>query len=255
MYKDFIKQEKEKAKETFDKLHSLYERKNLLYKLISKHKSKLLLYNFPFHYIDRLQNEEVKGLNFLVLDSHLEDSTEDLVLMANIKTYMTLCNYTIPATHKRLKYHTLNSHMSIINFRRFIDSINKEISNYILMGFKYTLPHIKSNIKIYKFSRDHNNKVIDWGETNKARKIDPTAKIYRVDDHYLAPMLSKNPKATSKARVYKFKFTSYINTRERKQLVYYDNVKSIEEVIRDNKIGNLEKMLAIKHIKGINYYN
>lgn len=255
MYQSFIKQEKERAKSSSDKLHELYETKNQLYNIISKQRSRLMFNNFPIHYIDDIQNNKIKDRStFALLDDYLDDSQEDFMLKANIKSYLSLNWYTLPQLKKKLKFHILNAHITERNFRILIGEMNNQISNYVLLGNKFNMPFVRASLKIYKYKRDFKKRAVNWGETNKAKKTDPNAKIYHVDDYYIGVRFTKRANTPSRNRLYKFKFTSFINTKKRQQLEYYNSVKHIKDVINDNKVGNLEKMLAIKHLKGINFY-
>lgn len=255
MYKEFIKQEKEKAIFYSNKLHDLYIRKNELYNILCKYRSKLVFNNFPFHYIDRIQNNEIRDkLTFSLLDDYLDDSQDYFIIKGNIKAYLSTNWYNIPTTKAKIKLHVLNSHMNERTFRRFIEAINNNISNYILLGNKYNMPFLRSSLGIYNFNRNFNRPVVDRGETNKARKTNPDAIIYHVDDQYTAAKLIKFPTATENMRLYKFKFTSFINTVERQQLKYYDTVTGFKDILNNNSVGNLEKMLAVKKLKGINFY-
>lgn len=248
-YDYFIKQELAKANHYFDKLHSLIERKNQLFKAISKYQDYLCFVNFPYKMLERAQHESIPYV-CSVSDDYFEDTTEHKILKVNIGTYISLTSDTIPNCIRRLDFHSMQSCMPKKVYRQIIAGINKEISAYILKGERYSFRNRIGVLKIARFERNFDKEVINWGETNKAG-----TKVLHLDDEYLAVKYFKKSSTVDNYKLYRFKFTSFINTPERKQSVFYDNVKDIDEVLEETSVGNLEKMMAIKHLKGINFYS
>lgn len=247
-YEYFIQQEQEKAKHYFDRLHDLIDRKNHLFKAISKYKDYLVFVNFPFRLIERIQYQDIPYL-YSISDDFFEDTLEHQRLKINITSYLNLNTHTIPNTIERLKFHSMQACMPKKIYRQIMMAINNEISKYLLTGGKYQFKNRIGALKISRFERDFSKEVVDWGETNKEGK-----RVLHLDDEYLAVKYYKKNSTADNYKLYKFKFTSFINTPERKQTVFYDSVKTIDEILLEDRVGNLEKMMAIKQLKGINYY-
>lgn len=248
-YTYFIEQEELKAKHYFDKLHLLIERKNQLFEAIDKYRDYLYFVNFPYKMIERIQYEDIPFI-CSVTDDYFEDTNEHIILKTNIASYLNLTYNTIPNAINKIKFHSMQSCMPKKIYRQIILQLNKEISSHILLGNSFNFKNRIGALRIARFERDFKREVIDWGETNKAGK-----KVLHLDDEYLAVKYFKKTSTVDNYKIYRFKFTSFINTPERKQSVFYDSVSTIDEILNEDKVGNLEKMMAIKHLKGINFYN
>jgi len=253
-YEHFIEHQRRVVGVYSERLHEYYNRKNQLYKIINKYKDYLVIIGFP---IQRLRDINLgKSLtNINVYDYSFDDNPKYLTLRSNIYNFLKMACIKIPETIETLDFHVFLLNMPLKNFRDFYKTLNKEISKDIILGNCYNFPHNVGSVRIYRFKRDFNKRVVDRGRSNKLKAQNPDNYIvFHVDDFYNAAIYDKNLAKVPNYKFYRFKLTSFINTKQRRQLEYYDSIKSEEEILETDKVGNLQKMLAMTHFHNPKYY-
>lgn len=251
-YNHFIDYHTKLAKVCFDKIHELYKRRSILFAIIERHEEYLRLIGFPFDKFKATEND-VKAETFAIDHNAFDENVKYLTLRANINNYIYITFTTLPSLYEALKEHSFLSRMPYRSFRDLYIGLNTEISRRILLGRTYEFPYSVGMLKIVRHKRNFKKKTVDWGESNKLKKENPDRYIvFHLDDEYLAPKFDKSCSRIPNYKYYRFKFTSFINTKERSQLKYYKGVKELEEVFYEPKVGNLEKMIAVTHFEGNN---
>jgi len=253
-YNHFIQGEINRCRFYFDELHLAYSKKNQLFKLIVKHKDYLTFLGVNYKSIEDIQYDKGrKKINVSNLD--FDNTPTYIALAANIKVYLYITLEKIPRLKDRIKFHSYLSNIPLSDFRDIYSSINNEISNILIKGGQYSFSKGVGKIRINRFKRNPNVKVVDRGETNKLKKLRKDNYIvFRTDDYFNAVFYNKKNAVCKNNSFYKFKLTSFINTVSRNKQEFYESVKKEEDIINEAKIGNLEKMLAMTKLHGINYY-
>jgi hypothetical protein len=252
-YNYFIAKERELAIMFSGKLHEAYLVMNGIYNKINKHRAYLQFIGFPIHILDKGYNKESKSV-LTLYDKHFDDTVEHIQLKANISALTTMYHSVIPTYQTKLAIHSINSSMAYTTYCDIINTINQEIANVVLLGKRFSFRKKIGLLRIHTFNRNFNRKVVDKGETNKLKKQGINKIVYHVDDTYVGFKLIRNPESELDVRFYAFTPTNFVNTKDRSKSNFIKNSTSVNEVLRSTKVGNLTKMLAIKKIKGNNFY-
>jgi len=255
-YQHFIDNNIRAIKESNSKLHELYDTANNLYATISKHKSYLKLIAFPYDKLEQL-NDRSLNKKFDIKTYNFDDTIEKDILKSNIYTYMNILVDKIPIIKEDINFRNFLIHMPFKNYMDMYNSLNTEISRILLLGDKYYFPGKLGGLQIATYDRNFNKKTINFGATNKLKKEGKTDQpIYYTDDTYTAPVFLKDLSFVPNYKYYKFKFTKFINTEDRSQEKYYKEMDTNDQdsIIYDTKVGNWEKMLAMKQVFGEQIY-
>ncbi len=236
-------------------LHELYQKKVDLHTVISNNKSYLLMLGFPYDIIDNLQQElPTRGYN--PYDYDFDDNPKYLTLRSNLVAYSQIVTKKIPHVIGRIKHHTYLINMSKEVFKELYKTLNNEILKHLLQGRSYEFPSAVGMLKIERYPRCFNKKVVNYGESNKLKKTNPDNYIvFHLDDEYAAITYDKTNVKVANYKYYKFKLTKFINGYDRNMYKYYDTVESIDTLYKDTKVGAFDKMLATIHLHGIKHFD
>lgn len=252
-YNHFIDNEYNAIRETLNELHQLQIRKNTIFNIIRNNRTYLIMIGFPYAKLETIQHED--DLNPINVGYEFDDDVKSLMLKTNIAQYVYMCCVKIPTLRKKVRYH---EYLLQITFKSFMDiyqTLNTEIANKIIRGETYQIPNSGGYLEIKRFPRVFFNKAVNWGETNKARKINPNSGIiYHIDDEYVGAKFVKANCKFPNYKIYRFKFTHFINGSNRKIEELYPKLNTEEKILASDRIGNFQKMMAMTKINGMKYY-
>lgn len=253
-YDFFIKTQQHLLDYKINEIHELYDKANNLYSLISKSKDYLKFIGFSYDKIEKLNNrEELYYYDYKPGNFH--ESAEIMQLKANVFTYTNILVNKIPELEKDIEF---IGNLAIIPYEAFIDlyaALNNTISETLLEGDPYYFPKGIGGIQIFNFNRDFNKKVVDYGRSNELKKQGFEKYIvFHLDDVYTAPKYMKKTATVPNYKYYNFKFTRFINTPSRSRKEYYKQKHSKQDILKDVKIGNWDKMLALINLKSKQIY-
>jgi hypothetical protein len=253
LYYHYKARHEELAIEHSIKLHNCYERGISSYKYIESYMDYLKFMRFP---VDMLNNL-IKGGTTSVInvdDKFFDDTDEHNKLRIHLRVITSMYSKAIPFHKERVSFHSLNSVIPYSIYIVMIRQLNHEAANMILLGNKFSLGQKIGLLRIQTFDRNFNRKVVDKGETNKLKKQGIDKVVYHVDDTYVGWKIRRNPYSDINVRYYQFSPTNYIHTPDRGKQAYLDNSTNIDDVLNDNRVGNLTKTLCIRKIKGHKFY-
>lgn len=254
-YNHFIGTQYNVIREYLDTVHDCYIKRNSLFKQIEKHKPYLIMIGFPYAKLEIIQREDnVKAIN---LEYEFDDDPKSLILKSNIQYYVHLSCIRIPDLKLKIEFHQFLLSIKFKNFTDIYSTLNTEIANKIIEGGMYVLPNSKgAYIEIKRFARNFKKNIVNWGESNKLKKINPDRYIvYHIDDEYVAPRFGKKNCVYPNYKLYRFKFTSFINGVNRKIEELYPKLNTVEKILQCTKLGNFQKMLAMTKLHGMDYYD
>ena len=239
-----------------DELHKLYDNANDLYQFIAEYKDYLKYIGIDYDKIEKL-NDRIPINSFEVKSRNFDDEMEHQLLKANLNAYVNILTNKIPAIQEEIDFKTYMAHISFESFMDIYSSLNTEISRILILGDRYYFPGKLGGIEILTYDRNFNKQVPDYGKSNKLKKEGHEHyMVFRTDDTYCTPVFLKENSYVKNYKYYRFKFTKFINTKERSQEQYYKDmdVDNVDSIIYDTRVGNWEKMLAIKKIYGEQIY-
>lgn len=248
-YEYFIATQKADIKKAAKELHELYIHANKLYDIIIDNKEYLRLIKAPVQTIEYLNDRHLLTA-YKDTKINYDDDPEIARLKANIHAYSSILTYKIPTLQRDIEFKSLLYAMPYRIFLDFYKTLNTEIAAEMLKGNRYDIPVSVGSLQIFNYHRDFTKKSIDFGRTNKHKKeTGETHVFYHVDDRYTAPRYVKTFAHVPNYKYYKFKFNKFINTKSRSKTELYQSINSIDDVLYNSKIGNWDKMLAIRHVE------
>ncbi|KAF5080361.1 hypothetical protein DSECCO2_120030 [anaerobic digester metagenome] len=256
-YQLFIQQEKQKAEDWFNKLHQLVITKAEIYPILVKYKRYLEFIGFPYSIIEEMYYNPSYNCVVGVCNYIDEGDTEHTILRINLTKYITIHTKSIPEAKRQLRFHSLLSCMKERTFKHMTKTVNQEIATDILTGQRYVIPNRMGAIGICRIERCFKKNAINFKLTKEERAKGNNTTIYHLEDEYIAAKYFKNYSKMSGAnnKIYKFSFTDFCNRVESRKIEeFYPTITSIDDVIEEQSIGNLQKMLAICKFKGLNFY-
>jgi nucleoid DNA-binding protein len=173
----------------------------------------------------------------------------DYRLESIFKCYKSYTNYRIPFLKKMLKLYNL---MSIIPYENYYDIVlnyNMNLSYNLLQGHTITINRIGKLTIEYREKRC-NRLILDQKKTKeikekyKQENINKDYRVFNTNDTYLYFSFYKF-KRVKNYEYYHFEPTNYNNTDDRKIENYYKTKKTIDDIILNTKLGNLQKANSI----------
>lgn len=253
-YNHYIKYNRSIIIYLFEELHSLYSKRNILFNIIKNHKSYLIMIGFPYNKLEDIQNNlSCKSINVYY---DFDDDVKHMTLRANLSHYVYITCTKIPEVLEKINYYRFMSSIPFKTFKDICFTLNKEISNKLLLGDSYEIPGGGGLLKIKRYTRKFKKKVVDWGESNKLKQTNPDKYIvFHVDDEFTAVHYDKSLAKFPNYKFYRFKLTSFINTKDRSKLNYYNSVNTNEEILNSDNVGNYQKMMAMIKLNTIKHYD
>lgn len=257
-YELFIQQEQQKVTDWNDKLHSLVATKAEIYPILLKHKVYLEFIGFPFHTIEEMYYNPNCKTAINVSQFIEEGDTEHIMLRLNLNKYLTMQIYSIPEAKRQVRFHSLLSCIPERTFKLMTKTVNEEIATDLLNGQTYTIPGRMGTVRICRIDRCFTKKAINFKATKEERAKGNNTTIYHLEDEYIAVKYFKNNSKVGSDvhnRIYKFTFTEFCNRVESRKIEdFYPTVKTVDDILNEQSIGNLQKMLAICKLNGIKFY-
>lgn len=247
-YDYFVSTQKAELNRCIEEVHNLYIHANKLYDIIIANKEYLKFIKAPVDKIEKLNNRYTTS-HYQDTKIDYDDDPEVARLKSNIHTYSNILVYRIPKLQDEIKFRTLMYSMPYKVFLDFYRTLNTEIAVELLLGNRYYIPLRVGDLQVFNYSRDFTKKSVDFGKTNKHKKeTGETHVFYHLDDKYTAPRYVKTNAAIKNYKYYLFKFNKFINTKSRSKAKLHESITDIDDILYNNKLGNWDKMLAIKHI-------
>ncbi len=254
-YNHFIDYQVSRVEHYVSLLHELYQRKADLYSVIRNNKSYFIMIGFPYHIIDKLNNE-IKTKTYNAYDYDFDDDAKHLMLRSNLVAYQQIVTIKIPHVIDKIKHHTFMMNISKPVFTELYNTLNLEILKHLLKGRVYEFTNRVGMLKIERFERTFNKNVVNYGESNKLKKTNPDNYIvFHVDDEYPAVFYDKSSAKVANYKYYKFKFAKFINGYNRNKYQFYETVESIDQMYKDKTVGSFDKMLAVVHLHGLKHFD
>lgn len=255
LYEYFIRSQVETITFYFNLLHDVHVKRLELYNIIRKHKDYLYFIGFPYDKLEEfMYNDRRLGINMSEYD--FDDTVQRNLLKSNIITFVNLSTRRIPTIEEKIAYHNYLVSISFKTFSNLFLILNNEISSHIIKGRLYDFSNGIGSIKVYRFNRNFKKKSVDWGRSNEQKKITPDRYLmYHLDDEYVAAKYIKSKARVQNYKYYRFKLTSYINTKDRSKNNFYKSVECMEDIFKETKVGNLEKVLAVTHLETPKFYD
>lgn len=254
-YEHFIEYQLSRVEHYVTLLHELYQKKADLYSAISNNKSYLIMLGFPYDIVENLQ-DEVSTRSYNAYEYDFDDDVKHMTLRYNLMAYAHVVTKKIPHALSRIKHHTF---ILTINKEVFIElyrTLNDEILRHLLNGRVYEFTDRVGMLKIARYPRCFDKKVVDYGASNELKKTNPNNYIvFHLDDEYPAVMYHKTNSNVPNYKYYKFKFTKFINGYDRNKEKYYESVKGIDTLYKDKTVGSFDKMLATVHLHGLKHFD
>jgi len=263
-YKEYIFIIDTKIKDNLFKIESIITKKIYLYKVISTLIEYIINGKTVWDKITKLYND--KSLQIPKYFTKIDISKVNVYNENNIKLSV-LRNYLISFIQQVNREKVLQSEVSKLElekvpleiYKNIIESFNTDMSKYILNGGVFNLGYGLGNLHIAKKERTKEQKpAINWGESNKVKKelLNAGETLY---DHLLFPTgkkwlikfsndfsywwrWSNKGQYIKNIKYFSFVPTNFINTKERSQNLIADTVKSIDEILNNDKLGNRDKL-------------
>lgn len=250
-YEEFIKANKIRLKELFNELHTCYEVRNNLYRIVKKHELVFKAIGTDFSVFDRAMHD--KPTKVILNGRSRAKLTKELADTVGSFAYVTFTK--IPVIKHEIKIVRLMCLMPDRMFFMIQYNFNREIANTILRGGVYYFGQGLSKLGISYVKRSPNAKpCIDWGESNKLKaklieqgyqvksKDNPTGikwLLFRTDDGYCFWKWLKRDAFTPNKKMYKFRAIATNN-----ESTEYNGAFNQEEIL-DKSIGTFDKMMAL----------
>lgn len=103
-------------------------------------------------------------------------------------------------------------------YKHIVSEFNKKLSLLLLEGVVFNMGHRLGTVRIKRIPRAFNKPAIDWGETNKLKKLGINKHVYFTDDYYYRWNWDKSKCKVRNKSVYSFAPTAG-PTGNRKALV------------------------------------
>lgn len=251
-YKEFIKGNRIRLKETFEELHNAYLHKNNLYSLVQQYEEYLLAVGMDFSALTRMQSDETyyKAVLHKRLINLLPEE-----LTKTIHSYLYTCRVKIPNLKHEIKILGIACSMPDRVYFTIQYWFNREIGNHILRGGVFSFGQGLSKLGISYVLRSKNAKpIVDWGESNKLKKLlieqghTPKSQdnpggvkwlLYRTDEGYCFWKWLKRESFALNKKMYKFRAIATNN-----ECTDYKGELTQEQIL-EKSIGTFDKMMAL----------
>ena len=247
-YNNFKISIEQKIHKAIDDIHIAIRNKNYIFKFLLKHEYIINEGGVDF--------EKLRSFNKNTLNSRYyinkeiiftEDNILNDIIHSNLNTFVYLSFVKIDTLLNYINYMTYLHNMSYRVYKELIRGFNLSILETIIDGDNYNFGFGLSSIRIKRVKRK-NNKVVNWGESNKKRKLQQTTGgegewiIHHESPYYNFVYWNKALSNISNHIFYNFKVTSFINTPDRNINNYYRSITSKDKVINDQFVGALQKV-------------
>jgi hypothetical protein len=252
-YDNFRNSVRSKVTKAIDAIHTAIKNKHFIFKFLETYEFHIRKAGIDFDKLREFNSNDYNSNFYINKDVKIiDDEILNEMLRSNLNNFIYLSYTRIDNLLNYIEHMTFIYNMPYSIYIKLIRNFNTEVISEVLEGNHYAFGHGLSKISIKRGKRAEDKKAVNWKKSNELKQTTGGKGeyiIYHDSMYYYFYYWNKSNCKIANHLYYSFKVNSFINTDNRKVSEFYENLKTVDDIVNEKKIGNFQKMNCMLHLK------